>query len=115
VPGLPTVGDFNPDVKAVMSYSNYILKPDDKLIDYWPGSTWIRPSAAFYTDKYLVLAGNKDKMLELLQTGEYYILTDAAFWPEIAEASPEAKSETEYRQIVYQRGNCVLAHSRPKP
>jgi 4-amino-4-deoxy-L-arabinose transferase-like glycosyltransferase len=115
VPGLPAVGDFDPDVKAVMSYSNYILKPDDKLIDYWPGSTWIRPSAAFYTDKYLVLAGTKDKMLELLQTGEYYILTDAAFWPEIAEVSPEAKSETEYRQIVYQRGNCVLAHSRPKP
>lgn len=115
VPGLPVVGDFNPDVKAVVSYSNYILKPDDKLINYWPGSYWIRPSAAFYTDKYIAFVSNQDKLLELLQTGEYYILTDSAFWPEIAKVSPKASAETEYRHIVYQRGNYVLAYSRPRP
>jgi 4-amino-4-deoxy-L-arabinose transferase-like glycosyltransferase len=115
VPGLPVVDDFNPDVKAVVSYSNYILKPDDKLINYWPGSYWIRPSAAFYTDKYLAFVSRRDKLEELLQTGEYYILTDSTFWPEIAGASAEASAETEYREIVYQRGEYVLAHSRPKP
>ncbi len=107
VPGLPTVGDFNPDVKAVVSYSNLILKPDDMLINYWPGSYWIRPSAAFYTDKYIAFVSSQDRLLELLQTGEYYILTDSAFWPEIAD--------TGYRDIVYQRGSYVLARSRPKP
>lgn len=107
VPGLPIAGDFNPDVKAVVSYSNYILKPEDKLINYWPGSYWIRPSAAFYTDKYIAFVSDHDRLLELLKTGEYYILTDSAFWPEI--------SETGYRDIVYQKGEYVLAHSRPEP
>jgi hypothetical protein len=101
------VGDFNPDVKAVVSYSNYILKPDDKLVNYWPGSYWIRPSAAFYTDKYLAFVSDRDRLSELLQTGEYYILTDATFWPEVAQ--------TGYRDIVYQRGSYMLAHSTPKP
>jgi hypothetical protein len=107
VPGLPAVGDFNPDVKAVVSYSNYILKSDDMLVNYWPGSYWIRPSAAFYTDKYIAFVSNEDRLSELLQTGEYYILTDSVFWPEL--------SDTGYRDIVYQRGDYVLAHSKPKP
>jgi 4-amino-4-deoxy-L-arabinose transferase-like glycosyltransferase len=118
MPGLPAVGNFNPDVKAVVSYSNYVLKPDDKLINYWPGSYWIRPSAAFYTDKYLAFVSNRDKLFEVLQTGEYYILTDYAFWPEIATASPQATAgdlPAEYRHIVYQSGDYVLAYSRPEP
>jgi hypothetical protein len=105
MPGLPAVGDFNPDVKAVVSYSNYVLAPDDKLINYWPGSYWIRPSAAFYTDKYLAFVSSRDKLSELLRTGDYYILTDYTFWPEIAEAA----------HIVYQKGSYVLAQSGPEP
>ncbi len=112
MPGLPAVGNFNPDVKAVVSYSNHILTPEDKLINYWPGSYWIRPSAAFYTDKYLIFVSERDQLFQLLQTGEYYILTDYAFWPEIAALTPAA---TEYRRIVYQSGDYVLAHSRPEP
>lgn len=121
MPGLPVAGDFNPDVKAVVSYSNYILGPDDKLINYWPGSYWIRPSAAFYTDKYMAFVSHRDMLSELLQTGEYYILADYAFWPEIAEISPPSPSARPRQavagtpQIVYQSGDYVLVHSEIGP
>ena len=113
MPGLPAVGDFNPDVKAVMSYSNLILKPEDKLINYWPGSYWIRPSAAFYTDKYMLFVSKPERLQELLQTGDYYIIADSAFWPEIARVSPRETAGPVH--IVYQAGNYVLAYSGPKP
>ena len=105
MPGVPSVGDFNPDVKAVVSYSNFVLRPDDKLISYWPGSYWIRPSAAFYTDKYLAFVSERDMLLEMLQTDDYYILTDDAFWPDLAGTA----------QIVYQSGDYLLAYSAPTP
>jgi len=102
-PGLPTLGDFNPDVKAVVSYSNYVLKADDKLINYWPGSYWIRPAAAFYADRYLTFVNDEDKLTQLLQTDHYYILTDDIFWTEIAEVG----------RVIYQKGSYVLAQSSP--
>lgn len=113
MPGLPPVGDFNPDVKAVVSYSNYILAPDDSLINYWPGSYWIRPSAAFYTDKYLAFVSNQDMLAKLLRTGEHYILVDYAFWPEVEEASAQAMAQT--ARIVYRSGDYVLGYSGPRP
>lgn len=102
-PKLPAVGDFNPDVKDVVLYSNYVMGPQDKLVNYWPGSYWIRPAVAFYSNRYLTFVNDKGKLLQLLSTGDesYYILADEVYWGEIAEIG----------HVVYQKGHYLLAKS----
>jgi len=101
-PGLPAVNDFNPHVKDVLSYSQHVLQPDDELLNFWPGSFWIRPSAGFYADRRLTFVNNRDKLDELLRTGKgYYIIADEVYWRDI----------TDVGSVVYQKGGYVLART----
>ena len=80
-PRLPRANDFNPGVKAVASYSQYVLKGDSILVNYWPGSYWIRPSALFYADRPFLLVTSEAALRRLLTTpGDVYVLTDAKDW-----------------------------------
>lgn len=88
-PWLPAAKDFNPGVKAVATYSRYVLQPGDILVNYFPGSYWIRPSALFYADRPLLLITSEDQLRAYLGAmagcrsepgGTAYILTDTHFW-----------------------------------
>jgi 4-amino-4-deoxy-L-arabinose transferase-like glycosyltransferase len=101
-PGFPAVGDFNPQVKDVLAYSHYVLQPEDELINYWPESYWVRPSADFYADRRLTFVNDRAKLDELLRTGKtFYVIADDVYWREIADVG----------EIVYQKGNYVLART----
>jgi len=103
-PWLPRVNDFNPDVKEVVSYSRYVLDQDAVLVNYWPGSYWIRPSALFYADRPLLLVTNEQALVRLLDTrGNFYVLADWAHWEPVRDMG----------EVAYRCGEYVLvkAHS----
>ncbi len=96
-PWLPRVNDFNPDVKEVVSYSRYVLGQDAVLVNYWPGSYWIRPSALFYADRPLLLVTNEQALQRLLETrGDFYVLADWAHWEPVRELGEVAFRSGEY-------------------
>jgi len=98
-PVLPRAGDFNPDVKAVASYSRYVLDEDSILINYWPGSYWIRPSALFYANRPLLLITNEQAMRQVLATQrDCYVLADWEYWDPLQNEG----------QVVYRSGDYVL-------
>jgi len=98
-PWLPRAGDFNPDVKAVASYSRYVLNEDAILVNYWPGSYWIRPSALFYANRPLLLVTSEQALRRLLATeGDFYILADWAHWAPLQELG----------SVIYRSGDYVL-------
>ena len=98
-PWLPRAGDFNPDVKAVASYSRYVLNEDAILVNYWPGSYWIRPSALFYANRPLLLVTSEQALRRLLATeGDFYILADWAHWASLQELG----------SVIYCSGDYVL-------
>ena len=103
-PWLPRTGDFNPDVKAVAQYSTYVLNEDAVLVNYWPGSYWIRPSALFYADRPLLLVTDDQALRRLLATkGDYYVLADWRHWEPVQTLG----------DVLYRSGDYVLvkAHS----
>jgi len=101
-PWLPRVGDFNPDVKKVASYSHYVLSEDAILVNYWPGSFWIRPSALFYADRPLLLVTDEQAMRQLLLTeGDFYVLADWSDWEPLAHLG----------DVVYRSGDYTLARA----
>jgi len=101
-PWLPRAGDFNPDVKKVASYSGYVLSDDSILVNYWPGSYWIRPSALFYADRPLLLVTDPQAMQQLLATqGDFYVLADWPDWEPLAHLG----------DVVYRSGDYVLARA----
>lgn len=106
-PSLPRVGDFNPDVKRVASYSHYVLNEEAILVNYWPGSYWIRPSALFYADRPLLLVTDQQAMQQLLLTkGDFYVLADWADWEPLAHLG----------DVVYRSADYMLARAyRPDP
>jgi 4-amino-4-deoxy-L-arabinose transferase-like glycosyltransferase len=96
-PWLPRVNDFNPDVKQVVSYSGFVLDQDAVLVNYWPGSYWIRPSALFYADRPLLLVTNEPALRRLLETrGDFYVLADWADWQPVSELGDVAYRSGEY-------------------
>ena len=98
-PVLPRAGDFNPDVKSVASYSAYVLDEDSTLINYWPGSYWIRPSALFYAARPLLLITNEQAMRQVLTTQrDCYVLSDWQHWDPLKDQG----------QVVYRSGDYVL-------
>jgi hypothetical protein len=107
-PWLPAAKDFNPGVKAVATYSRFVLQPGDILVNYFPGSFWIRPSALFYADRPLLLVTSEQELRTYVATmanrcqdeseGAVYILTDSLFWEPIQELG----------KIVYQSGGYAL-------
>lgn len=106
-PWLPAAKDFNPGVKAVATYSRYVLQPGDILVNYFPGSYWIRPSALFYADRPLLLITSEDQLRAYLGAmagcrsepeGTAYILTDAHFWEPVKGLG----------KIIYQSGGYSL-------
>ncbi len=102
-PWLPGAKDFNPDVKAVASYSRYVLGQDAILVNYWPGSGWIRPSALFYADRLFLLASSEPALRRLLATkGEFYVLADWADWEPLQELG----------HVVYRSGGYVLVKAQ---
>jgi len=102
-PILPRAGDFNPDVKAVASYSGYVLDEDAVLINYWPGSYWIRPSALFYAGRPLLLVTNEQSMREVLVTQKgCYVLADWKHWEPLQDQG----------EVAYRSGDYVLVKAR---
>lgn len=98
-PWLPRASDFNPGVKTVASFSRYVVPQDAVLVNYWPDSYWIRPSAVFYANRPLLLVTNEQALRRLLATpGEVYVLADAADWEPVQELGQE----------VYRFGGYVL-------
>ncbi len=98
-PWLPRVGEFNPEVKKVASNSQYVLGEDAILVDYWPGSYWIRPSALFYADRPLLLVTDEQAMRRLLTTqGDFFVLADWVHWEPLQELG----------QVIYRSGGYVL-------
>ena len=96
---LPRVGDFNPDVKVVASYSKYVLDEDSVLVNYWPGSYWIRPSALFYADLPLLLVTSEQALRRLWTTqGDFYMLADWVHWEPLQQLG----------NVVYRSGDYVL-------
>ncbi len=103
-PWLPRVGDFNPDVKKVATFSQCVLSEEAILVNYWPGSYWIRPSALFYADRPLLLVTDEQAIRQLLLTeGDFYILADWADWEPLAHLG----------DVVYRSGDYMLARSYP--
>ncbi len=103
-PWLPRAGDFNPDVKKVATYSSYVLGKDAVLVNYWPGSYWIRPSALFYADRPLLLVTDAQALRRLLTTkGDFYVLADWRDWEPVQMLG----------KTVYRSGDYALlrAHS----
>jgi 4-amino-4-deoxy-L-arabinose transferase-like glycosyltransferase len=99
-PWLPRTGDFNPGVKAVAAYSRCALKDDSILVNYWPGSYWIRPSALFYADRPFLLVTSAAALGRLLATpGDYYVLADAKDWEPVQELG----------RVLYSSGGYLLA------
>jgi hypothetical protein len=102
-PWLPRVNDFNPDVKKVVLYSRYVLDEDAILVNYWPGSYWIRPSALFYADRPLLLVTDDQALQRLLKTrGDFYVLADWAHWEPMQELG----------DVAYRSGEYVLVRAR---
>jgi 4-amino-4-deoxy-L-arabinose transferase-like glycosyltransferase len=98
-PWLPRANDFNPDVKKVVLYSNYVVDPKDVLVNYWPGSYWIRPSALFYADRPLLLVIEEQALRRLLGTEDsFYVLAEREYWKPLAELG----------DVVYRSGEYVL-------
>jgi 4-amino-4-deoxy-L-arabinose transferase-like glycosyltransferase len=96
-PWLPRVNDFNPDVKDVVTYSRYVLGDDAVLVNYWPGSYWIRPSALFYADRPLLLVTEEQALRRLLGTeGYFYVLADWADWEPLQELGGVAYRAGQY-------------------
>ncbi|MGC8786314.1 MAG: ArnT family glycosyltransferase [Anaerolineae bacterium] len=101
-PILPPAKDFNPDVKSVASYSRYVVSEDATLINYWPGSSWIRPSALFYAGRKLLLIKDETALRRLfLTTEECYVLADWAYWEPLQELG----------EVVYRSGDYVLVRA----
>jgi len=102
-PWLPNARDFNPGVKDVASYSRHVLGAEDILVNYWPGSSWIRPSALFYADRPVLLVTSEPALLRLFATeGDFYVLTDWQYWEPVQELG----------QVMYRSGGYVLARLR---
>jgi hypothetical protein len=102
-PVLPRASDFNPDVKAVASYSRYAVDEESVLINYWPGSHWIRPSALFYAGRPLLLVTNQRGMYELLMTQkDSYVLADWEHWEPLQDLG----------DVIYRSGDYVLVEAR---
>lgn len=102
-PILPSAKDFNPDVKSVASYSKYVVSETAILVNYWPGSYWIRPSALFYAGRPLLLVTDEQALRRLLVNGEdYYVLADWVYWEPLQELG----------EVVYRSGNYVLVRAR---
>jgi 4-amino-4-deoxy-L-arabinose transferase-like glycosyltransferase len=114
-PVLPPAKDFNPDVKAVATYSRYVLDKDDVLVNYWPGSYWIRPSALFYADRPLLLVTDEDALRRVLAAhwlpqasaprsgrgGNLYVLTDGVYWEPVQNLG----------SVMYASGDYLLAQA----
>jgi 4-amino-4-deoxy-L-arabinose transferase-like glycosyltransferase len=101
-PWLPVARDFNPGVKVVATYSHYVLGPDDVLVNYFPASFWIRPSALFYADRPMLLVTDEASLRSVLATeGSFYVLTDWAYWEPVQELG----------NVVYRSGGYVLAQA----
>jgi len=102
-PWLPRVNDFNPDVKEVVTYGTHLLDDEAVLVNYWPGSYWIRPSALFYADRPLLLVTEERALRRLLKTrGDLYVLADWAHWEPVQELG----------DVAYRSGEYVLVKSR---
>jgi 4-amino-4-deoxy-L-arabinose transferase-like glycosyltransferase len=102
-PWLPRASDFNPGVKAVASYSRYVVSEDAVLVNYWPVSYWIRPAALFYADRPLLLVTSESALRRLLKTpGEFYVLADAMDWEPVRDLGLE----------LYRSGGYVLAKAQ---
>lgn len=107
-PWLPAAKDFNPGVKAVASYSRFVLQPRDTLVNYFPGSFWIRPSALFYADRPLLLVTSEKELRAYVSTvagrclaetdGAVYILTDSSSWEPVQDLG----------RVVYESGGYAL-------
>jgi len=109
-PWLPRVNDFNTDVKKVVSYSRYVLDEDAILVNYWPGSYWIRPSALFYADRPLLLVTDEQALHRLLGTrGDFYVLADWAHWGPVRELGDIAYHSGEY--VLVKARRAVADHS----
>jgi len=101
--GLPRVNNFNRDVKRVVSYGSLVLEEDALLVNYWPGSYWIRPSALFYADRPLLLVTSEEALRRLLKTqGQHYVLADWAHWEPVAELG----------NVSYRSGQYVLVKAQ---
>lgn len=107
-PWLPAAKDFNPGVKAVATYSRYVLEPRDTLVNYFPGSFWIRPSALFYADRPLLLVTSEEALRSYVSAvagrclaeseGAVYIMTDSSSWEPVQELG----------RVVYQSNGYAL-------
>lgn len=103
-PWLPRAGDFSPGVKAVAVYSRYALNDNSVLVNYWPDSYWIRPSALFYADRPFLLVTSAQALGRLLATpGDFYVLADAKDWESVQELG----------RVLYSSGSYVLAAGSP--
>ncbi|MBC7261054.1 MAG: hypothetical protein H5T63_03490 [Chloroflexi bacterium] len=101
-PILPPAKDFNPDVKSVASYSRYVVSEDATLINYWPGSSWIRPSALFYAGRKLSLVTDEMTLRRLFLSAENcYVLADWTYWEPLQELG----------QVLYRSGDYVLVRA----
>ncbi|MBC7232624.1 MAG: glycosyltransferase family 39 protein [Chloroflexi bacterium] len=102
-PILPPAKDFNPDVKAVASYSRYVVSKDATLINYWPGSSWIRPSALFYAGRKLLLVTDETELRRLCQNAqECYVLADWPSWEPLQEIG----------EVLYRSRDYVLVKAK---
>jgi len=105
-PWLPRVGNFNPAVKAVASYSGYVLGEGAVVVNYWPGSYWIRPAALFYADRPFLLVTEEQALRQVLSTpGDFFILADWAHWEGLQELG----------KVVYRSGDYVLVQAQASP
>jgi 4-amino-4-deoxy-L-arabinose transferase-like glycosyltransferase len=101
-PWVPRVNDFNPDVKKVATYSRYVLDGESVVVNYWPGSYWIRPSALFYADRPLLLVTDEGALRRLLDTaGDFHLLVDWADWQPVQDLG----------EVVYRSGEYVLVEA----
>lgn len=101
-PWLPRAGDFNPDVKTVASYSRYVLGEEAVVVNYRPGSYWIRPSALFYAGRTLLLVTDEEALRRLLTTeGDFYVLADSRHWDPVQDLG----------DVVYRSGEYVLVRA----
>jgi len=102
-PWLPRASDSNPGVKVVASYSQYVLSQDAVLVNYWPGSYWIRPAALFYADRPLLLVTSEPALRRVLKTpGEFYVLADGKDWEPVQDLG----------QVLYRSGGYVLVKAQ---
>ncbi len=98
-PRMPRVNDFNPDVKRVAQFGHYVVPDDAVLVNYWPGSFWIRPSALFYADRPMLFVYDERALRRLFSTqGEFYLLVQRDHWEPFSA----------WGDIVYQSGEYLL-------